>query len=596
MGQEVPVARTNHDFQYMSGRIIFIFLSLLTFHSVSAQDISKDAFLQRIDSLYNLYYNSETVADTLESVGISYYKESKLDAAMAYFIYVLAIRDTIQSPKLVSPYLYLGSIAGRRNELSIAKEYFRKAEQYAEEFDSPRIGAIYNNLGKLYTETDQLDTAIYYLRKALDYKIKVNDSDIAIATTYNNLGTAYLTIENLDSANYFLQQARKRSKDLDDKREYVWAINNIGFIKYSISEYDSAVLYYEKALPLAERDSILQPLAKLYSNLFDAHYMLRDDTALYYREAYLNILGIIEDEEADKRIEELRTQYELVKAETQIKEQEFDLERQRSQIRLYLIIGGGLILLLSGFLIFLSYRQKIIQQLRKKDEAIHNQQVNDIIRKQELSVLNARVEGQDMERQRIAEDLHDRLGSKLSAVKLYYDSVQVEQPDETILKAKLLLDETIDETRRIAHNLSSGVLSKFGLIAAVQNLKETLENSKRIEIEFFANGFENHSIPKKLEENFYRIIQELVSNILKHAKATQITIQLTRHEDGMITLMVEDNGVGFNPDKVSLNSMGLMNLKNRVKRFDGQLSVDSDKGSGTTVIVEIDESKKPSMA
>ena len=158
----------------------------------------------------------------------------------------------------------------------------------------------------------------------------------------------------------------------------------------------------------------------------------------------------------------------------------------------------------------------------------------------------ARLEGQDLERKRVARDLHDRIGSMLSTVKLFFASVDTkleefkEENQKHFHKANQLLDEACEEVRRIAHDMESGLLTKFGLKPELEALAETIKDSQQIEISLVTHGLQERLV-NSLEVKSYRIIQELVSNVLKHAKATTLSIQLNRF-DKVFNIIVEDNG------------------------------------------------------
>ncbi len=569
---------------------IFLFLTIAA--GSQAQDTGNQYYEGIIESLRESLEDEEAVADSLEGLGKKYRGQAKYDTALAYFNRSLMIREAIGSPRINRSYLFLGVIAGTRKEFDLSIDHFRKVIELSKQNDdSVSLGQVYNSIAFSFTETGELDSAIKYQTLALQVKAATHASPTSILSSLNNLGHTYFQLEEFDSAAHYFVRVINHPAAKEKPDTYVGALNNVGYWKYQNQQYDSARTYYLEGLKIAERDSINEILDDLYTNLAVLYIDLQNDSAKYFLDRYAVMQNILYSSETNRIIQDLRTKYDMEKKENELERQQLALERQEARTRLYIISGGTIILLLCVLLAFLFYRQKLIEQLRKKDEDLHNQKVNELLHNQEISVLSARVEGQDMERQRIAEDLHDQLGSKLAAVKLYYDAAQEGRNENSLGKARQLLDETITETRRIAHNLSSGVLTKFGLITAISNLQETLQNSKQIDIEFVSHNLENHVMSKDLEINFYRIIQELVSNILKHARATHITIQLTRHSDGLVTLIVEDNGKGFDPENVSLDSMGLTNLKNRVARFEGALNIDSEPGHGTTVIVEIHENQ-----
>jgi signal transduction histidine kinase len=566
--------------------------TLFLFSKAYAQQSAMIDFESRVDSL--LQFNSkESVADILEKQGREYRSIADYTRANAAFTFSLKLREQIKSPLIALSHLYLGTVAGHRKEYELAIDHYKTAAKLASaQFDSLRLGQAFNNLGYDFSNIQNYDSSLKYLNKALLIKRNTGQSNIDLSATLNNLGVAYEGLNMMDSAIYFYKEALRLREKEGARELLVQSYNNIGYMHLIQGRKDSAQQFLTRGLQIAVEDSLVGEQRNLYLNMFRLYDKLENDSSHYFLNKHLKLLDVIYDYQSTQTIQRLRTEYDLEKKDITIAENELALERQKTQNRLYVIVGSGLLIFLIGLIIFLKYRERLHIQLRKKDVALHNQHVNQLIRDQEISILSARVEGQGTERQRIAEDLHDRLGSKLAAVKLYYDAAQEKQDMSMMDTARKLLDETIDETRRIAHNLASGVLTRFGLVAAIRNLKETLENSKKIDIEFVTHNFEHHELSKDLEENFYRIVQEILSNILKHARAKHITIQLTRHKDGMITLLVEDDGIGFNPDQVSLNSMGLQNLKNRVERFEGAMSIDSEPGHGTTIIVEIEEKQK----
>src|SRR5690606_14267483 len=196
-------------------------------------------------------------------------------------------------------------------------------------------------------------------------------------------------------------------------------------------------------------------------------------------------------------------------------------------------LSAGLILL--AFIAILVART--ISQKRKiesQELKIKNQEVNRLLQEQEINTAQAMLAGQDQERRRIAEELHDRLGSMLATVKLHFVHVedafeknQVEARDQ-YNKAESLLDEACREVRRISHDLYSGVLMKFGLKAALEQLKETISDSAGIQVQLFSSGLKKR-LTFDAEMNLYRIIQELMANTIKYSGASKISLQLNQN-------------------------------------------------------------------
>jgi len=255
-----------------------------------------------------------------------------------------------------------------------------------------------------------------------------------------------------------------------------------------------------------------------------------------------------------------------------------------------LMIAGSIILFLSIFIIVYYYLQR--NKTAKKDLKISAQTISDLLKEQEIKSYNAMIDGQEEERKRIASDLHDRLGSMLSTVKLVFGSLEAKiDTTDTENKKKYdqinnLLDEAVVEVRRISHNLSTGMVMSFGLVAALQELCESIDRTGLIRCKLLAYGM-NERLDQHTEIGIFRMIQELLNNILKHAKAKQITIQLNRIAD-LVNITVEDDGVGFdiNESKKS-GGMGLRNLKVRAENLNASYTLDSKSGKGTISIIDI---------
>jgi signal transduction histidine kinase len=163
------------------------------------------------------------------------------------------------------------------------------------------------------------------------------------------------------------------------------------------------------------------------------------------------------------------------------------------------------------------------------------------------------------------------------------DRVEAMRQDQQYQKVTRLLDQTVSELRHISHDMAAATLSRFGLEKALNDLRETIHISGRLQVELNTFGLDQR-LERGVEITVYRIVQELVSNVLKHAKADQLTIGVTR-APGRLSVVVSDNGVGFDPSTAS-NGMGLSNVRSRAAAIGATVQVDSTPGKGTTVSVE----------
>jgi two-component system, NarL family, sensor kinase len=255
------------------------------------------------------------------------------------------------------------------------------------------------------------------------------------------------------------------------------------------------------------------------------------------------------------------------------------------QSYLILILGTfGMLALATGIVTFIYlYQRKLIKR------KIAYQEIENLLRHQELKSAYALLEGQDMERQRIAEDLHDNLGSVLVTLSMYAHTLNrtTSQEEKQLLIEKIsdISRQAHDQVRKISHQLDSGALRHFGLQSAIKDLADAVIHSGAVSVD--ANVDLQKEIPTEMSLNIYRILQELINNTLKHAKATKITIDLSQISPACISMIYEDNGIGFSMLDSQKKGMGLRNVTARAEKLNAQLSFGDEGASGFSVSLEI---------
>jgi two-component system NarL family sensor kinase len=209
-----------------------------------------------------------------------------------------------------------------------------------------------------------------------------------------------------------------------------------------------------------------------------------------------------------------------------------------------------------------------------------------------LLAAQAVLQGQVEERTRLAKDLHDGLGSILSSAKYSFTNMKenliiTQENAEAFEKSMGMLDRSITELRRVAHNMMPEALMKFGLDTALKDFCNSVDQSGAVQLTYQSFEMEEASIPVITSSAVYRIIQELVNNILKHADATTALVQLIR-KDSTLSITVEDNGKGFDADILqNVGGIGYLNLRNRVAYLNGTIDIQTAPGKGTSVNIEI---------
>lgn len=493
-----------------------------------------------------------------------------------------------------------------------------------------KIGIIncYLNLAKNYNKLNQTKLQKTYLLKALEVLKLSNDIQNEI-NIYSELAEYYVKINNLDSAKIKFKEVVYLTKKLGNRNKISIALENYGNILNQLENYDSALYYYRECLPIYYANKSFTLIARVYNNMAIIYWNTdKRDSAIYYLDkgyketkklgnkvdlnnylsnlidyweeepdlkksnAYLHELVDLKDSvfknNLDENIANIEKDY-TVKLKNEENEKLKSEIKRKNTIRNAAVITAVLIILLAFYQLRI-YRQK--RNIAEQEKQLKENEIDQLLQERELKNMDALLEGRETERKRIGRDLHDRLGSILSTVKLHFsaiddrlDSLKKENQAQ-YQKASALLDEAVGEVRKIAQDLVSGVLVKYGLTAALSDMKNTLEATGKIKINLFEAGTGDRQ-NLEFEIAIYRIVQELMSNILKHAEATKADIHITK-DSNQFTLIVEDNGKGFDPENPDKFGMGMANIKQRVAALGGAVTFDSKLGAGATVIIEIE--------
>lgn len=208
-----------------------------------------------------------------------------------------------------------------------------------------------------------------------------------------------------------------------------------------------------------------------------------------------------------------------------------------------------------------------------------------ILSQQRKEQTAAIVIAQENERKRIARDFHDSFGQLLSALKINLELIPDKQ-NKFVLNSIEIADSSLIEMTNIAFNLMPATLENKGLIPALEELVDRTRHTKIFSINFYLSNIDQMKINKDQQYNIYRIIQEALNNIIKYSKANEVNLHLVNFEN-ILTITIEDNGIGFVYDKLVNSGRGLQNMQARTEWLDGTFNIDSGKNIGTTIIVAI---------
>jgi len=258
--------------------------------------------------------------------------------------------------------------------------------------------------------------------------------------------------------------------------------------------------------------------------------------------------------------------------------------KELSQELIFVAGSFGMLLLTVAIVMFIYlYQRKLI---KKK---IAYQKIEDLLKRQELKSAYNLLEGQDLERQRIAEELHDNLGSLLTTLTMYADTFLRESKGSSHLhhaeSISKIARQSIEEVRKLSHQLDSASLKHFGFQSALKDLIDVVNNSQAIHIRH-AIDFSDE-LDKVKSINLYRIIQELINNTLKHARATEIEINITQVKNEYLSVIYEDNGIGIQPSANGAVGMGMQNIITRAEKMNGHLIINTKGKTGFAMNLEI---------
>jgi signal transduction histidine kinase len=209
----------------------------------------------------------------------------------------------------------------------------------------------------------------------------------------------------------------------------------------------------------------------------------------------------------------------------------------------------------------------------------------DLSRRVARDSLRRVVAGQEVERRRLARELHDETGQALTSILLGLRALEDANAGIEVDELRRLVVTTLQDVRRLAVQLRPKALDDFGLVAALERLAQTFSESSGIRVQLEAS-IGDQRLPTEVETTVYRIVQEALTNVVKHAEASEVSILLVRRE-GTLTTVVEDDGGGFDPEQAGTDSLGLEGIRERVALHDGRLTLESAPGAGTTLRVEV---------
>ena len=430
--------------------------------------------------------------------------------------------------------------------------------------DSTQMALMTNFLGIFKNKLEEKDSAFHFTMQSIKINKKLNAKK-SLAYNYNSLGIHHYENRNLDSSFFYFRTALKIRTDLKLPNQSIEAYNNLGYVFLLEKMPDSAITYFQECIQISLKYGKKSNLAIAYKNIADAYELINNHKLAL--EALKKATPINDSLIGIKQKEQIISEQKQKNDELIIL-QFYNKEQKKKQ---YIIIVLLIFILFSTILFLKKRKERAIDKLYEKEK---------------INAAKIIIEEQENIREEIAQELHDGVGGSLAGIKLSLSNLHNESKCPNLLLEIDNIEKTYEEIRNISHNLTPVYFKTEKFKDTINNYLNRILPNLKIGICFQCypeKEISELSYNKKI--HVYRIIQELASNIQRHARATNVNIHLTGHQNHL-TIMAEDNGIGFDEKKIK-KGIGLNNIKRRVTIYDGKMKIDSKIGNGTTIIIDI---------
>lgn len=567
-----------HKFNYTKGEANALLVQGYIYSVQSKYELSLD-YANKALELAKQLNNDSLIGYAKVSIGGYHYNKSNYDEAIRYYLEAIRIFE--------KNHIIDGAIKARSNmalvyqiqgKLELAEKVIREClDLNAKNPDKVAKLNLLHVLANVYGMQGKYAEALAIDQEGIEL-CKQTGSRFLESQFYDNIANCNMYSGDYGKAYTNFMECIKIDSSFDNKKQMADTYLNLGNLMMMQHKYAESAAYLFHSIQLSNISGYKQAKyqsLQLLSDIYKA--MGQPDKALKYLKDAYTVKDSILNTSTEEKIAELETVYQ-----TQQKEQQLKLKNAELGKKNYLISGLAGALILFTLLGLTFYRKRQVQHKMRLQETVMQQQ--DLATR---AVLNA----EENERKRIAADLHDGVGQMMSAAKMNlsaFESENIFQSESQRLayeKAISLVDESCKEIRSISHQMMPNALLKSGLSSAVKEFIDKID-SRILKINLHTEGL-NERLDANTETVLYRVIQECVNNVIKHAGASSLDISLIRDQDG-ISATIEDNGRGFDTsDKKKSDGIGMQNITSRVAFLKGTVDFDSQPGKGTLVAIHV---------
>jgi two-component system, NarL family, sensor kinase len=525
--------------------------------------------------------NDSVIALIHNGIGNNLFQLGKYAESLEHHFKALEIRERIKDIiGITTSKINIGLLYQTQDKLLLAEQYTREALDVARanNLDQSKIHALHT-LANVYGMENKIKEAM-----ALDEEgiaiAETTNNEFAKSMFYDNMANCYQYAEvpDFSKAMEFFSKSLAIDSSFGNKKQMSDTYINLGSLEMMQRKNEAAIPYLKRSIDLSYESGYAEGRKRAFELLADTYrHTGKQDLAFDALQQSVKIKDSLLNLASESKIAELQTIYE-----TEKKQQKIVLQQEQLSKKNYIIYGIATLTLLAALLGFSYYNRYRLKQKTRLQQTIMQQQ--------ELAT-RAVLQAEEDERQRIAKDLHDGIGQMMSAAKMNLSAFESEtefsnkEKQQSFGKIITLVDESCKELRNVSHNMMPNALLKNNLAAAIKEFIDKLD-SKKLQVHCYTEGIEER-MDANMETVFYRIIQECVNNVIKHAEATTLDISILKDKDG-IDATIEDNGKGFDAtDKTKFEGIGLKNITTRVEYLKGTVDFDSSPGKGTLVAIHI---------
>jgi signal transduction histidine kinase len=510
--------------------------------------------------------------------------QGKINAIMAA---IRLLEGTSETSLLTHAFNAMGILFYNLDNFEKARTYFEKALRIAKEGKdtAERVQASFG-ISDCLAASKRFGEALKYAQDALVLATASGDkyllflANTGLASLYNKWGKGEPAVK-------FSTRALGYATALNEMPRVVTAYIDMADGYALLGAYAKQIAYLNKALHIAKQNGIVIQLDDIYKSLAEGHEKTGNTSlALASMKQYIIYKDSADNVKDNRVVAEMETKYQAAQKEKSLADRQLqltqkDLQLQKSRQYIAYSVAATVVAILLTGLLYMNYAYK---------KKAHARKLKELQQENELQVLQGILEGEEKERSRIAKDLHDGVAGMLAAVKMHFTSVSLQhgavREAEGYVNGMRLLDEASTEVRKTSHNLMPEILLQRGLEEALRRYCTNVSNSNLLFIQYDSWG-DIRRFKGSFELSVYRIVQELINNILRHSRATKVMVQLSQQES-LLSITIEDNGIGIQPEKGSADGTGLYNLRDRVKAMKGSLQIESGPGSGVSAYLEFD--------